>query len=122
MRDLRLKLIVHADFRKSEETNFLELQRAGKLPKLKRGDGVLLISKKEDQLVFVEKIDEFKVDTAQGKRVTARVVASQRFRIRGTKWNPLMLQNYAERAGFKIPGIKRFEWYFRDYLAEKAAA
>lgn len=122
MRDLRLKLIVHADFRKSEETNFLELQKAGKLPRLRKGDGVLLISKSDDQLVFVEKIDEFEAEAADGRVVKARVVASQRFRIRGTKWNPLMLQNYAERAGFKIPGIKRFEWYMRDYIAERNAA
>ena len=120
MRDLRLKLVAHVDFRKSEETNFLELQKAGKLPPLRKGDGVLLISKSNNQLVFVEKIDEFNTETTGGRIVKARVCASQRFRIRGTTWNPLMLQNYAERAGFKIPGIKRFEWYMRDYLAEAA--
>ena len=115
MRVLRLKLIAHADFRKSEETNFLELERANKLPDLKRGDGVLLVSMSGNQLVFVEKIDEFETSTLSGKIVRARVCASQRFRIRGTSWNPLMLQNYAERAGFKIPGIKRFESYMREY-------
>lgn len=118
MRDLRLKLIAHADFRKSEETNFLELEKSGKMPKLKKGEGVLFISMKQNQIVFVEKIDEFEMETSRGRVVTARVCASQRFRIHGTTWNPLMLQNYAERAGFKIPGIKRFEWYMRDYLKD----
>ena len=121
MRELRLKLIVHADFRKSEKTNFLELQKSGKLPRLRKGEGVLFISKSNDQLVFVENIDEFDVETDHGMR-HAKVVASQRFRISGTTWNPLMLQNYAERAGFKIPGIKRFEWYMKDYISERSAA
>ena len=117
MRDLRLRLIAHADFRKSEETNFLELEKAGKLPKLRKGEGILLISKSENQIVFVEKIDEFEVETSSGRTVKARVCASQRFRIRGTSWDGLMLQNYAERAGFNIPGIKRFEAHVRDHRA-----
>jgi len=116
MRELRLKLIAHADFRKSEETNFLELEKEGKLPNLRKGEGVLLISKSGNQLVFVEKIDEFETTTLGGRVVRARVCASQRFRIHGTSWNPLMLQNYAERAGFKIPGIKRFESYMKGYV------
>jgi len=120
MRDLRLKLISEADFRKSEETNFLELQKAGKLPKLKKGEGILLISKGRNQIVFVEKIDEFEVETSSGRIVKARVVPSQRFRIRGTTWDGKMLQNYAERAGFKIPGIKRFEWYMKEQAAAAA--
>ena len=118
MRELRLKLIVEADFRKSEETNFLELKKTGKLPKLRKGEGVLFISKSKNQLVFVEQIEEMEVDTSYGKRVKARICSSQRFRIRGTKWNPLMLQNYAEHAGFKIPGIRRFETYYRGYAEE----
>ena len=118
MRDLRLKLITHADFRKSEETNFLLLEKQGKLPRLRKGEGVLFISKQENQLVFVEKVDEFEVENSQGKIIHARVIASQRFRIRGTKWNPLMLQNYAERAGFSIPGIKRFETYMQKYVEQ----
>ena len=117
MRELRLKLIAHADFRKSEETNFLELEKSGKLPPLKKGEGVLFISRSNNQLVFVEKIDEWEMRTSKGKVVRARVCASQRFRMRGTTWNPLMLQNYASRAGFKIPGIKRFESYMRSYMA-----
>lgn len=117
MRDLRLKLVAHADFRKSEETNFLELEKSGELPSLRKGEGILLISKKQDQIVFVEKIDEFTTTNSKGKVIQARVVASQRFRIRGATWNPLMLQNYAERAGFKIPGIKRFEWHMKEYLS-----
>lgn len=114
MRELRLRLIAHADFRKSEETNFLLLDKAGKIPPLRKGEGILLISRQENQIVFVEKIDEFEVETSYGRVVRARVVASQRFRLRGTKWDGLMLQNYAERAGFKIPGIRRFETYLRQ--------
>jgi hypothetical protein len=118
VRELRLKLIVEADFRKSEETNFLELKKSGKLPKLRKGEGVLFISKSKNQLVFVEQIEQMEVDASYGGRVRlvkAHICSSQRFRIRGAKWNPLMLQNYAEHAGFKIPGIKRFESYMKGY-------
>ena len=85
MRDLRLKLIAQVDFRKNEETNLMELAKAGKVPALKRGEGVLLISMSNDQLVFVERIEEFETENGRGKSVVARVVPSQRFRLRGAK-------------------------------------
>lgn len=121
MRDLRLKLIAEVDFRKSEETNFLELEKSGKVPNLKKGEGVLLISKSKNQIVFVEKFERFTAENRVGRSVDVCVVPSQRFRIRGSKWNPLMLQNYAEKAGFNIVGIKRFEWYVKERRQRKAA-
>jgi hypothetical protein len=29
-----------------------------------------------------------------------------------------MLSVYAERAGYRITGIKRFEWYFKERILE----
>jgi len=116
MKDLRLKLIHEADFRKSEETNFLELEKAGKVPKLKKGEGILLISKSKNQIVFVEKAEEFDFEKSNGRVVHARIVPSQRYRLHGTTWDNLMLANYAERAGFRVVGIKRFEWYLRKQI------
>jgi hypothetical protein len=29
-------------------------------------------------------------------------------------WNPLMLANYAERAGVHLDGLKKFEEYYKE--------
>ena len=44
---------------------------------------------------------------------TVQVLSSRRLRI-STKWNPLMLANYAERVGLKLEGLKRFETYYQE--------
>lgn len=121
MREMKLKTFLHVDFRKSEWTNFQEFIKTDLGGTLRRGEGVMFISLRGDQFVFVEPADEFDVRTTKGT-TKVQVLASQRFRIRGSKWDPLMLANYAERAGIRIQGIKRFEWYYRDYIAEQRDA
>lgn len=112
-----MKYIAHADFRKSERTNYLELKKARKLPKLGKNDVVLLVSMTENQCVFVYGFDTFDTEGTDGKERHVEICRSERFRIKGTTWNPLMIRNYAEWAGLKIDGLKRFEDYYKEYAA-----
>ena len=118
MRELKLKAFAYVDFRKSEKTNFEEFINSDPSAKLRKGETVLFINQANDQYVFVEAADEFHEFDAKGSRVNVKVLASQRFRISGTKWDPMMLSKYAERAGISIVGIKRFEWYMKQHLLE----
>ena len=115
MRDLRLKLIAHVDFRKAPETNWNELKKDKKIPPLKKGEGILLISKTGNLMQFVTPTVEFDTVNTADREVRVTIQASERFKIRGGTWSPLMLANYAEQVGYRIVGIKRFEWYFKEY-------
>lgn len=118
MREIRLKLFAHVSFHKSEETNFNEFLKTKYGSTIRKGEGVMFISKRDDQYVFVEPSEDFEEVNAKGKKVRVKVLASQRFRIHGAKWNPAMLSKYAERAGLRILGIKRFEWYIKEHVLE----
>jgi hypothetical protein len=118
MQELTLRTFAHVDFRKSEETNFFEFARTPYGKTLKKGEGVMFISMGNDQYVFVEPPEEFDAINGKGKKVRAKVVASRRFRIHGTKWSPEMLSKYAEQAGYRIVGIKKFESYLKDRVLE----
>lgn len=114
---MRLKFIQHVDFRKSEKTNFLMLQKAGSLPNLGKNDVILLVSKSENQAVFVYNIDNFNVRVSRrGKEKTINICRSERFRIEGCRWDPRMISFYADKVGIKIDGLKRYEWYLKDRL------
>lgn len=118
MRELKIRKFVHGDFRKSEESNFNELIESGGEPPLKKGEGIVFISKNNKQLVFVEPAEEFDFSPREGKTKKVKVLASQRFRISGAKWTPEMLAEYADMANIKIVGIKRFDWYFKEYISQ----
>lgn len=117
MKDLRLRLIAHVSFRKSPETNWTELKKAKKIPSLRKGEGILLISKGGNLMQFVTPVVEFDTLNTADREVHVEIQASERFKIRGGTWSPLMLANYAEMVGYRIQGIKRFEWYFKEYRA-----
>ena len=114
---MRLKYIAYVDFRKSERTNFLELKKSKKLPKLGKNDVVLLVSKSENQCVFVYGFVEFTTEDKTGRERDVEICRSERLRIRGSSWNPLMIRNYAEHVNINIEGIKKFEDYYRDQRA-----
>lgn len=122
MKELKLKTFVHADFRKSEETLFNEFLKTEYGSSIKKGEHVMFISMSDNLYQFVEAPDEFDTINRRGHKIHVKVMASQRFRIRGGKWDPLMLSVYAERAGYVITGIKRFESYFKERIAELKAA
>lgn len=118
MRELRLKMIqMDMDFRKSEETMFAELKREGKVPSLKKNEGILLVSKRRNQFVFITPYTSYESEV-NGREVS--VLSSQRGRISGGRWDPLMLAEYGRQVGIVITGIKRFEWHFKE-LMDKAA-
>jgi len=110
---MRLKYIAHVSFVKSEQTNFLDLKKVKKLPKLGQDDVVLFISKGEDQLVFVYGFAEWEMECADGESRPVRFLHSERVRIKGAKWSALMIANYASNAGIHLEGIKRLEWHIK---------
>ena len=120
MREIKLKTFQHVDFRKSEETHFAEFIKTPYGSTIKKGEGVMFISLNGSLYQVVEPPEEWDARNAKGKRIHIAVIASQRFRIKGTKWTPEMLSTYGERAGYRITGIKRFEWYLKERILEAA--
>jgi hypothetical protein len=116
---MRLRLVVTADFRKTEATNWDELRAAydksrgaepGTIPPdVKKGEVVLMLSTLRNQLVFVYPPYE-----AQFNGTTVKIVASRRLRIEGGRFDPRMLANYAEDVGLRLEGMKRYEEYFAE--------
>ena len=125
---MKLRLIERCDFRKNELTNYIEILKKRPL-KLGADDCVLLINHQEDQLIFIFGFDHAK-DTKGEKRMVLR---SEKLRLTSEerdaegnvirrhigKWEPLLLANYAERAGIELEGIKRFEDYYKNLVEQK---
>ena len=113
---MRLRLIKHISFARSEDTNF-EAVKSSLRGKLDRNDVVLFVSLTQNQIMFV--YNPTNVEIRPG--ATKEVLRSVRFRLRGRgTWNPLMLANYAAECGLKLDGIKRFEEHY-EQLAHAAA-
>ena len=112
---LRLKLIVEADFRKTEATNWQEKAAAGELPPLKAGEVVCFVSGNRSQVVFVQAPTDF--HTAGG--LDAKVYASRRLRLDRGAWNPLMLADYAEQVGLRLDGLKKFKEHYEEQQERK---
>ena len=124
MRLMRLKYIAQADFRKSEQTNFLEhhVQKRGrKLEKrqaLKPGEVACLVATSGKQVVFVYNPDHVVGDDGQDER---SVLHSERLRLTGGgRWDPLMLGNYARQVGIQLEGIRLFEQHFEEMKRERS--
>jgi len=120
MREIRLKAFAHVNFNKSEKTHFAEFIKTKYGSTIQKGEGVLFISLGETMYQFVEPPEEWDSRNGNNKKVRVKVIASQRFRIEGTKWSVQTLQYWAERAGYRIIGIKRFEWYLKERILEAA--
>ena len=104
MMNLRLKAIkFNTDFRKNEWTNFKEFKKSKRFPgELKANEAILFVSKSGNQLIWILNV----ADAESGRQI----VDSRRWRITGSQsWNPMMLQNYAEKVGIHLVGLKRFE-------------
>lgn len=108
MKNVKLKKIEHADFRKSEATLFDDFIRRNKyLGSLKSDEVILFISYTENQLIWILNVTV----TSSGRRI----FDSRRWRIEGSgTWNPLMVANYASEVGLALAGLKRYEEYFTD--------
>jgi hypothetical protein len=106
---MKLRLVKTCSFQKSELNNFLDVVRErpelgskDSKYRLQREDVVLLVSKMENQLVFLHGFD-FTGGT--------QVLRSTRFRISNSKarWNPLLLANYARTVGIQLSGLQAYE-------------
>jgi len=120
---MRLKYIAQVDFRKSEETNFLEhhVQKRGrkffKRSALKPGEVACLIASSGKQIVFVYNPGLVAENDGLDER---SVLHSERLRLtNGGRWNPLMLGNYASQVGIQLEGIRLFEQHFEEMKRER---
>lgn len=115
---MRLKMIKHVTFARSEDTNYESYRRELRDIKFGREDVVMFLSLTQNQVAFVYPPNE--VETSPG--VTCEVLRSVRLRLRKGRrtWNPYMLANYAADCGIKLDGIKRFEDHFEKLARESA--
>lgn len=109
---MRIKRVVEADFRRSDFGLFSLFQKENRpfVEALGKNDIVVFVSKRGNQLLFIHGFGE--IDSRP-------VLPSVKYRLLQGSWNPLMLRNYAEKAGMKIDGLKMFEDYF-GHLREAA--
>lgn len=100
---MKLKLVHRCNFRRSEATNFAEAVKSHKLT-LGPNDVVMLQSMTGDQLVFVWR------STAVSHRVGSalairNVLRSERLRLDGGQWDPMLIVTYATRAGIRLDNL-----------------
>lgn len=117
---LRLKLVEHMNFTRSEQTNLDMLAKRLADLNMTRSDVVCLVSKDDRQYVFawLPRVVDFAAydrrlprERHNGKLRKATVMAyvTVKMRITHGTWDILMLQNYANDVGIELDGIKRFE-------------
>ena len=112
---MRLRFVKTVHFGKSELTNFVEVLakhpefgKSDSSARLRGDDVVLLVSQTGNQLVFLHGFDVF-----QDKKV----LRSTRLRISGgTRWNPLMLVDYAKEVGIALTGLRAYEDHVRALM------
>lgn len=114
---MRLRHIATVDFCKGEHTHYGELIKSyPNLQHLGSKDVILLRSRVGNQLIFVLGFDY--VNGASGGQ-PALMIESRRLRLtNGQSWNPLMLTDYAQRAGVRIEGIKKFELHIKEAVRQ----
>lgn len=113
---LRLRAIRYGcDFRKNEVTLMQEClsdRKFKQLGSLINGEVVLLVSRTENQLIWLFASPEL---TDQHGEPLA-VIDSRRARLPRSGWNPQLLGNYAKAVGIELAGIQNFE---HAYLRER---
>lgn len=116
---MRLRFVFECHFGKSELTNWLsvlvkhpEFANPESKFRLKSDDVVLLVAKSGNQLIFIHGFEVFEHESYERK-----VLRSTRFRVAGgSRWNPLMLANYAKSAGIPLTGLAEFEDHIKKHL------
>lgn len=109
MRAVRLMLVDTQDFRRSERTMYDENEK--KVDLGTRGV-MLFVSKRGDQGVFVER--EVELDMSNGRPLVIHILPSRRFRVRGGRLTPYVVQDHAERLGLHLEGLKRWIEYYEE--------
>ena len=106
---MKLRLLAvfqDVDFRINELNNYESIRRKKHWQgDPKPGQGYLIISRSQDQLLWV--LGYSKGETTRG--TPRHIIQTMRLRVRGGRWNPLMLQNYANDVGLELVGIRRYE-------------
>lgn len=124
-RQLKLKFIYRADFRKSEETLLNEAMKEVKHLDLGPHDCILLMSGNGKIMRFVFGFLEHEAVNKLGKPMNqiTKVLPSRTYRIcdHGT-WNPYMLANYAAEIGIELAHLKKLEAHLKAEAAEEAVA
>lgn len=122
---MRLRYIETVSFGRSELTNFLEmLQRRPEFARgksqLGKDDVVVLVSLQGNQLIFVAGFHVIEYAARPGvKKRQVHVLRSTRLRLPGgTRWNPLMLADYAKQVGIELKGLEMYEEYIKKKLAK----
>lgn len=108
---MRLKHVEKVSFRASEQTNWLAFSKTHRdiALSLRKDDVVCFLSQTENQLVFIHGFDAWEDETGR----VVQVLSTRRLRI-NTRWNPLMLANYAAQVGLELEGLKRFEEFYKS--------
>ena len=115
MTRVRLKAVVACSFQRSEATNLALFQQEDFYPgDLRTGEAFLLVSKMNNQVVFVMRNPR---EVEAGKKV----LDTRRLRLDRGTWNPHMLQNYANEVGLHLVGFKRFEQIYDEWREAKRA-
>lgn len=100
--EVKLHYVTEASFSKSEATRFKELPV--EIRSRLRGNGaVAFISKTGNQIEFVYGAENIDGRTA---------IMSAKCRLDRGAWNPLMLQDYAERVGLHLENLRRFKEFY----------
>jgi hypothetical protein len=102
-------IILDADFRKSELTNWTEYVKKNPIV-LGKNNTVCFVSGSGRQLVFI--LHQTKILSKRGDE--RMLLDSRRLRIDGGTWDPYMLQNYANEVDIELVGIKRFEQIIKE--------
>ena len=114
-KSLKLKAVVECSFRRSEMTN-LDLFRGDKsFPGDLTGNEVFMfVSRMGNQVVFIFN----DINVMEGDK-ECRLIDSRRLRLGKGRFNPLMLQNYANSVGLDLAGLRRYEDVYADMQDRK---
>ncbi len=113
LREMVLREVAEGNFRNSEKTLFSEWSKNNTALQ-GANDIVVFVAKTRTLMYFVHGHR-----VVRGTDTIHRVLWSEKLRLEGGTWNPLMLVNYAERVGIKLVGLKRFEEFYRKLVEEK---
>lgn len=118
---MRLKHVETVDFRRSELTNYnILVSKQPSLRALGKQDAILLRNAEGNQLVFLMGV----YSTRVGGEGDTRYIRSEKLRLLGsTRWNSLMIGDYARQCGIRLENSMLFEDHLDELkrMVDKAA-
>jgi hypothetical protein len=121
MKKVRIKRMFSADFRKSPRTMYDELRKD---KKLFSGDPnpdevYIFVSSTGNQLIFVTGDHEIVNHPGKPYETKQRMLDYRGWRMEGSSFNPLMLEEYANRVGLSLGKKRLSEWYGEHRAARR---